>query len=37
MGIIDIALEPVRGLGKLVQRVTILKTGAIALGEFSVA
>ena len=37
MGIIDIAIEPVRGLGKLVQRVTILKTGAIALGEFSVA
>jgi|SaaInlV_125m_DNA_1040241.scaffolds.fasta_scaffold00029_17 hypothetical protein len=36
MGIIDIAIEPVRGLGKLVQRVTILKTGAIALGEFSV-
>jgi len=37
MGIIDIAIEPVRGLGKLVQRVTILKTGAIASGEFSVA
>ena len=37
MGIIDIAVEPVRGLGKLVQRVTILKTGAIASGEFSVA
>ena len=37
MGIIDIAIEPVRGLGKLVQRVTILRTGAIALGEFSVA
>jgi hypothetical protein len=36
MGIIDIALEPVRGLGKLVQRVTILKTGAIASGEFTV-
>ena len=36
MGIIDIAIEPVRGLGKLVQRVTILRTGAIALGEFSV-
>ena len=36
MGIIDIAVEPVRGLGKLVQRVTILKTGAIASGGFSV-
>lgn len=36
MGIIDIAVEPVRGLGKLVQRVTILKTGAIASGEFSI-
>lgn len=37
MGIIDIAVEPVRGLGRLVQRVTILRTGAIAAGEFSVA
>ena len=36
MGIIDIAVEPVRGLGKLVQRVTVLKTGAIASGEFSI-
>ena len=36
-GIIDIAVEPVRGLGKLVQRVTILRTGAIAAGEFTVA
>ena len=35
-GIIDIALEPVRGLGKLVQRITILKTGAIAAGEFTI-
>jgi len=37
MGIIDIAVEPVRGLGKLVQRVTILRTGGIAAGEFTVA
>ena len=37
MGIIDIAVEPVRGLSKLVQRVTILRTGGIAAGEFTVS
>jgi uncharacterized protein YnzC (UPF0291/DUF896 family) len=36
LGIIDIAVEPTRGLGKLVQRVTILRTGGIAAGEFTV-
>lgn len=36
MGIIDIAIEPVRGLSKLVQRVTILRTGGIAAGEFTI-
>ena len=35
-GIIDIAVEPVRGLERLVQRVTILRTGGIARGEFQI-
>jgi len=35
-GIIDLAVEPVKGLEKLVQRVTILKTGGIALGQFQI-
>lgn len=35
-GIIDIAVEPVKGLEKLVQRVTILRTGGIAAGEFQI-
>lgn len=33
-GIIDIFVEPVRGLGKLVARYTVLKTGSIAAGDF---
>ena len=32
--IIDILVEPVRGLGSLVARYTILKTGSIANGDF---
>ena len=36
-GILDIGIEPSRGLQKFVNRVTILKTGAIASGGFSVA
>ena len=36
-GILDIGIEPARGLQKFVNRVTILKTGAIASGGFSVA
>jgi len=35
-GIIDIAVEPVKGLEKLVQRVTILRTGGIDAGEFQI-
>jgi len=35
-GIIDIGVEPILGMEKLVQRVTILKTGGIARGEFQV-
>lgn len=34
MGVIDTYLEPVRGMGVLVQRTTILKTGTIARGQF---
>jgi hypothetical protein len=36
-GIIDIGLEPARGLQKFINRVTILKTGAISSGGFSAA
>lgn len=36
-GIIDIALEPARGMQKFINRVTILKTGAIASGGFTIA
>ena len=35
-GIIDIGVEPVKGLEKLVQRVTILRTGGISAGDFQV-
>ena len=35
MGILDTYVEPVRGLEILVHRTTILKTGAIATGQFS--
>lgn len=34
MGIIDVYIEPVRGLEILAQRLTILKTGSIAAGNF---
>ena len=36
-GIIDIGIEPARGMQKFVNRVTILKTGAIASGGFTIA
>jgi hypothetical protein len=36
-GILDVGIEPARGLQKFVNRVTVLKTGAIASGGFSVA
>lgn len=35
LGIVDIFVEPVRGLGILVARYTILKTGSIAAGDFA--
>ena len=34
MGVIDIFIEPVRGMEILVQKLTILKTGAIESGSF---
>jgi hypothetical protein len=36
MGIIDIGVEPVRGLGIIVARYTVLKTGGIQAGEFTI-
>jgi len=36
-GILDVGIEPARGLQKFINRVTVLKTGAIASGGFSVA
>lgn len=37
MGIVDIAVEPVRGLQKFINRITIMKTGGISSGGFTVA
>jgi phage tail sheath protein FI len=34
IGILDTYIEPVRGMEVLVQRTTILKTGAISTGNF---
>jgi tetrahydromethanopterin S-methyltransferase subunit F len=34
IGIIDTYVEPVRGMGILINRVTILKTGSISAGNF---
>jgi hypothetical protein len=36
-GILDIGIEPARGLQKFINRVTILKTGTISSGGFSAA
>lgn len=35
-GIIDVAIEPARGLHKFVSRITVMKSGGIASGGFSV-
>lgn len=37
MGIIDIIVEPARGIHKFLNRITIAKTGAIASGGFTIA
>ena len=34
VGILDTYIEPVRGMEILVQRTTILRTGAISTGNF---
>ena len=36
-GIIDIGIEPARGLQKFINRITVLKTGGISSGGFSAA
>ena len=36
-GIIDVAIEPSRGIQKFINRITILKTGTISSGGFSAA
>jgi phage tail sheath protein FI len=35
--IIDIAIEPVRGIQKFINRITVLKTGGVSSGGFTVA
>jgi hypothetical protein len=37
VGIIDVVVEPTRGLHKIINRVTITRTGAIASGGFTLA
>lgn len=37
MGIIDIIVEPARGIHKFLNRITVAKTGAIASGGFTLA
>jgi len=37
IGIIDVIVEPARGLHKIVNRVTVTRTGAIASGGFTLA
>ena len=34
MGVIDIYIEPIRGLEIITQRLTVMKTGGIAAGSF---
>ena len=36
-GIIDIGIEPARGMQKFINRITVLKTGGISSGGFSAA
>jgi phage tail sheath protein FI len=35
--IIDVGIEPVRGAQKFINRITVLKTGGISSGGFTVA
>lgn len=36
IGILDIGIEPARGMQKIINRVTVLKTGAISSGGFTI-
>jgi hypothetical protein len=36
-GIIDVAIEPVRGFQKFVNKITVMRTGAILSEGFSVS
>lgn len=37
IGIIDVIIEPARGIHKFINRVTVVRTGAVASGGFTVA
>ena len=37
VGIIDVGIEPARGLQKIINRITVLKTGTISSGGFTIA
>jgi hypothetical protein len=37
IGIIDVGVEPARGLQKVINRITVLKTGSIASGGFTIS
>lgn len=37
IGIIDVILEPARGIHKFINRVTVVRTGAVASGGFTIA
>ena len=37
VGILDIGIEPARGMQKIINRITVLKTGAISSGGFTIS
>jgi len=37
IGIIDVIVEPARGINKFINRVTVVRTGAVSSGGFTVA
>jgi len=37
IGIIDVILEPARGINKFINRVTVVRTGSVSSGGFTVA
>jgi hypothetical protein len=36
IGIIDVQIEPARGLQKIINRITVFKTGGISSGGFTI-